>query len=102
MGWYISHGGTKHGYSYTSVADLGEKLQRVAGRSEWPTLAPLFAPRSGDPFELEPWQAEAIGASLHRAASALKIWDRTWATMARQIADSALRAAKAGEYWRWS
>ncbi|MFD5419476.1 hypothetical protein ACFWJT_15805 [Streptomyces sp. NPDC127069] len=102
MGWYISHGGTKHGYSYSNVSELGERIQRTASRSDWSTLAPLFTPRSGDPFEIKPLEAAAVGAALLAAAKRFKIWDRPWAAMARQIGDSALLAAKFGEPWRWS
>lgn len=102
MTWSISHGGTQYGYSYSGIAELGERLMQAAGPTDQTHLRLIFSPRSGDPFEIEPWQAAEVGASLHRAARGLKFWDRSWAAMARQIADSALRAAKAGEYWRWS
>ncbi|MER7734114.1 hypothetical protein ABTX80_24805 [Streptomyces erythrochromogenes] len=100
MGWSISHGGTQHGFSYGSVAELRDKLATAAPQ-ESATLTVIF-PGSGDPFKISPSNAQKIGDSLHRAADRLRMWDRKWAAMARQIADSALLAAKLGEPWRWS
>lgn len=100
MGWFISHGGTRHGFSYGSVAELRDKLAKAAPQ-ESAALAVLF-PGSGDPFKLSPSDAQQVGTCLHRAADRLRLWDRKWAAMARQIADSALLAARLGEPWRWS
>lgn len=100
MGWSISHGGTRHGFSYGSVAELRDRLAKAAPQ-ESVTLAVLF-PGSGDPFNLSPDNAQQVGTSLYRAADRLRIWDRKWAAMTRQIADSALLAARLGEPWRWS
>ncbi|MFF5445464.1 hypothetical protein [Streptomyces sp. NPDC012888] len=101
MGWYISHGGTRHGYSYSGVAELRDKLQKAAP-AEWSALAAVLKRPSGDPFELDPVEAERVGHALHRAADRLHVWDRNWTRMARQIADSALLAARLGEPWMWS
>lgn len=101
MGWFISHGGTRYGYSYGAVADLRSRLEKAAPK-ESATLAPILNRGSGDPFKVNSNTAQAVGVSLHRAADQLRIWDRKWAAMARQIADSALLAAKLGEPWRWS
>lgn len=105
MAWSISHGGSANStLSGTQISNLGDKLKRAANPNpwDWSTLAPLFAPRSGDPFKIEPAEAERIGNALHRTADSLRFWDRGWAAMARQIADSALRASRAFEPWRWS
>ncbi|MFF3620035.1 hypothetical protein [Streptomyces sp. NPDC002467] len=101
MGYSISHGGTRYGYSATSLSRLGDKL-RKSRNTDWPTLEPILGSRPGDPFDIHPQQAQRIGQALHQAAGSLKIWDRNWAAMARQIADSALLAARLGEPWRWS
>ena len=101
MGWSISHGGTRYGFSYGDVADLRNRLENAAPK-EWPTLAPVLKRDSGDPFKVNANTAQAVGASLHRAADRLRLWDRKWAAMARQIGDSALLAARLGEPWRWS
>lgn len=100
MGWFISHGGTRHGFSYGSVAELRDKLTKAAPQ-ESAALA-VLSRGSGDPFKVNADTAQAVGESLHRAADRLRIWDRKWAAMARQIADSALLAARLGEPWRWS
>ncbi|MGW9371166.1 DUF7739 domain-containing protein [Streptomyces xanthophaeus] len=101
MGFSISHGGARYSYSSLSLGQLEDKL-RKSRQSDMNTLAPIFARQSGDPFKIKPQLAGQIGAALHQAADGLKIWDRGWAAMARQIGDSALLAAKLGEPWRWS
>lgn len=100
MGWSISHGGTRYGFSYGDVAELRDKLAKAAPQ-ESTTLAVLNRD-SGDPFKVNANTAQAVGVALHRAADRLRLWDRKWAAMARQIGDSALLAAKLGEPWRWS
>ena len=102
MGFSISHGGTTSTLSGTQIYNLGQKLRPVASSFDWAAIALLFAPRSGDPFEVKPGEAERIGTALHRAAKSLRFWDRGWAAMAHQIADSALRAARSNEKWVWS
>lgn len=101
MGWSISHGGTRYAHSSYSLSQLEEKL-RKSRRYDAATVRPIFDRQSGDPFKIQPQQAAQIGQALHQAADSLKIWDRGWAAMARQIADSALLAAKLGEPWSWS
>lgn len=102
MTWDVSHGGSNGGYSYSYMAELGDKLRRAAGPVDSTRLAVIFGRGSGDPFEVQPAQAEQIGDSLHRTASKLRIWERGWAADARRIGDAALRAARLGEPWRWS
>ncbi|MFE2850590.1 hypothetical protein ACFXJO_05580 [Streptomyces lavendulae] len=102
MTWDISHNGSSGGYSYSYLAELGDKLSRAAGPVDGIRLAVIFGRKSGDPFRIQPAEAEQIGDSLHRTADKLRIWDRGWAKDARRIADSALLAAKLGEPWSWS
>lgn len=102
MTWDISHGGTKHGYSYSDIHDLGQLLLKKASTADANSLRLVFSPRSGDPFEFEPRQAEVIGMALRRTARRLGFLYRSRAEMAEKIADSALLASSNGEYWRWS
>lgn len=102
MTWSISHGGTKLGYSYSGIHDLGQLLLRKATAADAENLRLIFRPRSGDPFEFEPWQAEAVGMALRRTARRLGFLHRSRAEMAEKIADSALLASSTGEHWRWS
>jgi hypothetical protein len=83
------------------VAELRDKLQKAAPK-EWPTLAPVLNRGSGDPFKVNVNTAQSVGVALPQATDRLKLWDRKWAAMARQIGDSALLAARLGEPWRWS
>lgn len=101
MGFSISHGGTRYSYSSLSLSQLEQKLRR-SRKADWAALEPIFNRHSGDPFKISSHQASQVGVALHQAANGLKIWDRGWADMARQIGDSALLAARLGEPWRWS
>lgn len=101
MGYSISHGGTRYSYSGLSLDQLADKLRRLR-KVDWATLGLIFDRHSGDPFNIQPKQAEQIGQALLDAADAMKIWDRGWAGMARQIGESALRAARSNEKWEWS
>jgi hypothetical protein len=101
MGLSISHGGPANTISGAQIHNLGQKLQAVARPADAAVLDRLFAPRS-DAFNVKPREAEKIGNALHSAASRLRLWDRDWARLARQIGDSALLAARLGEPWRWS
>lgn len=101
MGYSISHGGTRYTYSGLSLSQLADKLRKIR-KIDWATLEPILDRHSGDPFDIPPKQAERIGRALLQAADSLKIWDRGWAGMARQIGESALLAARLGEPWSWS
>lgn len=101
MGYSISHGGTRYTYSGLSLSQLADKLRKLR-KVDWPTLEPILGSRSGDPFRIPAEQAERIGQALLDAADSLRVWDRGWANMARQIGESALLAARLGEPWRWS
>ncbi len=100
MSWSISHGGTPRGtFSGTQIGELGDELKAKASWSQWRRVKAVFACRSGDPFDLAPAQAGLAGAALLAAAPRLSADS---AANARQIGDSALRAARAGERWEWS
>lgn len=102
MAWSISHGGSANStLSGTQINNLEDKLRKNR-RADMNAMKAVFDRQSGDPFDIQPQQAGRIGAALHQAADGLKMWDRGWAQMARQIGDSALLAAKLGEPWRWS
>ncbi|MET9728439.1 DUF7739 domain-containing protein [Streptomyces zaomyceticus] len=102
MGWSISHGGTRHGYSYTSVDNLFARLKKAASWGQRRTLKPILSRRSGEAlFSVEPRTAADIGATLIDLAPLLPR-DDDWQGMATQIGQSALRAASANEPWRWS
>jgi hypothetical protein len=101
MGWTISHGGTRHGYSYTSVDNLLARLKKAASWGQRRTLKPILS-RSGEArFSVAPRTAADIGATLIDLAARLPR-DDDWQGMATQIGQSALRAATADEPWVWS
>ncbi|MFE0647475.1 hypothetical protein ACFVZH_02640 [Streptomyces sp. NPDC059534] len=99
MGWYISHGGTRHGYSYSGVDELVHRCSGILTRSDQRDVAAVMRPGSGDPFEVGPKQARKVGDALLLAAGYLP---KEWADMAKQIGQSALRAASANQPWAWS
>lgn len=100
MSWSISHAGTPRGaFSGNQIGLLGDELQAKASWSQWRRLKAVFAPRSGDPFDVTPAQAALIGAALLEAAPRLSADN---AANARQIGESALRAARSGQPWVWS
>ncbi|MGW6872887.1 DUF7739 domain-containing protein [Streptomyces xanthophaeus] len=99
MTWSISHGGTKHGYSYSGIAELHQWLGAILRPADMQTVRPVFNRQSGDPFKVKPKDAAQVGHALLLAAGYLP---KDFAQMARQIGDSALLAAKLGEPWRWS
>ena len=103
MGWSISHGGTRYSFSYSGVANLRGHIKKAASWSQRRTLKPVIDRRSGDPFAIKPKDAKAIGQALLDIATRLPSTpDDDWAGMARQIGQSALRAAQANEPWKWS
>lgn len=100
MSWSISHGGTPRGtFSGTQIGELGDELKAKASWSQWRRVKAVFTRRSGDPFDLAPAQAGLAGAALLEAASRLSADN---AANARQIGESALRAARSNEKWEWS
>ncbi|MFE6815262.1 hypothetical protein [Streptomyces sp. NPDC057677] len=100
MGWTISHGGTRHGYSYTDVAELLDLVKQQVGLRQRLKLRLIIDRRSGDPFSVPPAEAKAVGDIFLKAAERLPARQRD---MALQIGHSALRAASSGnEPWVWS
>ncbi|MFJ6348643.1 hypothetical protein ACIQKB_04100 [Streptomyces sp. NPDC092046] len=99
MGWNISHGGTKHGYSYSGVAELSHRCSGILTRQDLVKVSIVMGRRSGDPFKVRPKEARDAGEALLLAASYLPA---DWAAMARQIGESALLAASSNEPWEWS
>lgn len=99
MGYRISHGGTKSTLSALQIENLGIEVKRAAGITGWMTLRPLFAPRRDGYEEISPVQAAKYGKALLKVSGKLPDgWDR----IARQIGESAERAARAGQTWVWS
>lgn len=99
MGFSISHGGTTATYSYTGVAEFGEEVKARASWMQWRRVKTLFAYRREAYFEIAPGEAALIGQALIDVAAKLPAED---AAMARKIGESALRAARAREWWVWS
>lgn len=98
MGYSISHGGTKRGYSYLQISELGAEVKKAAGWREWRQIKTLFASRTDNYFEIPPRQAADMGAVLIDVAARLPHDSRQ---MAEQIGQSGLRAAAADETWVW-
>ncbi|MET9950186.1 hypothetical protein ABZ135_01375 [Streptomyces sp. NPDC006339] len=99
MGFRISHAGTQSTLSYTQIAQLGEAVKRAASIASWMTLRPLFAPSRDGYAEIPPVRAAKYGKALLKVAGDLPDgWDK----VARQIGQSALRAAGRNEPWVWS
>lgn len=100
MGWSISHGGTRHSYSYNAVAELLDLIKQQATWRQRLKLRLIIDRRSGDPFSVPPVEAKAVGDIFLKAAEHLPDERRD---MALQIGHSALRAASSGnEPWVWS
>lgn len=99
MGYCISHDGTQSTLSALQIANLGIEVKRAAGLTGWMTLRPLFSPRRDGYEEIAPAQAGRYGKALLTVAGKLPDgWDR----IARQIGESAERAARANQMWVWS
>ncbi|MFI6653830.1 hypothetical protein ACIBI8_40445 [Streptomyces sp. NPDC050529] len=104
MGWTISHGtptgGPTH-RSYNGVERVAQSLSHALTTRDWALLKPVFARRSGDPFEISPDGARTIAALLTRAADSGLMTPDT-AQAARELATAATRAADARHLWTWS
>jgi len=103
MGWTWDH--DRHGYdgwggrSYTSHSELGDELRRLAGRSDWAALAPLFDRGTGDPHDVPNQQAGRIADALTNLAPLVA---PTWTQAVRELAAAARSAHRAGAVWHWS
>jgi hypothetical protein len=97
MGISISHGNVS--CSATSISNLGTHLAGSLGSSDWQKISSLFDGNYDHITRIAPTQAKRTAAVLRRAADGRMPAD--WAGIARQIADSADRAAKAGQTWTW-
>ncbi|MFE0651031.1 hypothetical protein ACFVZH_20820 [Streptomyces sp. NPDC059534] len=102
MGWNISHGGTPGTtYSYTTMEELFDRLEKAASWRQRRTLKPLLSRRKGEAFfSIEPRTAADIGATLIDLAPLLPR-DDDWKGLATQFGQSALRAASANQPWVW-
>jgi hypothetical protein len=103
MGWTISHApyGETIRRSALSIGNLGRELAHVMPSRDWRTVAFLFTPKSGDPFDVAPADAGRIANALNLAA-VHPLMPADWGELARQIAAAADTAAKNREPWHWS
>ncbi|MFC8009132.1 DUF7739 domain-containing protein [Streptomyces cinereoruber] len=99
MGYRISHDGTESTLSALQIENLGREVKRAAGLAGWMSLRPLFAPRRDGYEEIPPAQAAKYGKALLKVAGKLP---DGWGKVARQIGESAERAARANQAWVWS
>ncbi|WP_438489559.1 DUF7739 domain-containing protein [Streptomyces sp. S186] len=100
MGWTVSHG-VNNTRSATTIHNLARHLAHVLPAAEWRAIEHVFGRRSGDPFKVPPVEAGRIAATLRAAAKHRKM-PADWAGLAREFAESAERAASAGQPWKWS
>ena len=103
MGWNISHGTDQNGQmrrSYTSMGELGEQIAHALSWRDWRKIRHLFNPRSGDPFTIPAAEAGNIATVLRKAASHPRM-PADWASDTNLLADTAHRAATAGQAWEW-
>ncbi|SHL75228.1 hypothetical protein [Streptomyces yunnanensis] len=99
MGWTISHG-VQNTRSATTIHNLAQHLAHVLSASDWRAIEPVFGYRSGDPFQVPHADARRLAAVLRRAANHRKM-PADWGALARELADSAERAASARQPWKW-
>lgn len=100
MGISISHG-VPATRSALTIANLGQHLAHALTASEWREIKHLFDGRLYTPVYTPPAQAGRIGDLLHKAADSPAM-DSGWADLAITLADSANRAARAGQNWEWT
>ncbi|WP_030757318.1 hypothetical protein [Streptomyces sp. NRRL F-5135] len=101
MGISISHG-MPSTRSATTIANLGQHLAHALTSSEWREIAYLFDARRLDvPVSTPPAKAARVSSLLTKAATHRSM-DPDWAQLATLLADSAQRAARAGETWEWT
>ncbi|KPI12058.1 hypothetical protein OK074_2679 [Actinobacteria bacterium OK074] len=103
MGWNISDGTSQNGEfrrSYTTMSNLARQLAHVLRGGDWASIAYLFNRPDGDPFTVEPGEAGRVAVVLD-AAAAHRLMPPDWAVTAQELAQSARRAAGAGQAWSW-
>lgn len=102
MGWNISHHRDSDDMrrSYTSIDNLGQQIAHVLPGRDWRRIRAIFDRRSGDPFTVTARDAGDMARILAAAASHPKM-PRDWAQDARQLADSARKAADTRSAWTW-
>ncbi|WP_327069271.1 DUF7739 domain-containing protein [Kitasatospora sp. NBC_01302] len=102
MGWIWDHDRAGYdgwgGHSYTSHAEFGNELSRIAGRQDWAALSILFDRHTGDPFDVPNQQAGRIAEALTALAPHMT---PAWAPRTREIAAAARAAHRAGAVWHW-
>lgn len=103
MGWNISHGPRPYGQmhrSYTQMSNLGEQIARALPDRDWRKIKHLFNRSSGDPFTVPAAEAGRIAQILRTAAQHRRM-PADWASDTNLLADTAHRAARAGQNWEW-
>ncbi|MGW0920112.1 DUF7739 domain-containing protein [Streptomyces sp. NPDC002755] len=100
MGIFISHG-VPSTRSATTISNLGQHLAHALTGSEWREVAYLFDGHLSVPVDTPPAQAGRIGQLLTKAANS-RAMNAQWGELARLLADSASRAAAAGQTWEWT
>ncbi len=100
MGISISHG-VPSTRSALTISNLGQHLAHTLTGSEWREVAYLFDGRLTVPVTTPAAQAGRVGALLSKAAGH-RAMDREWAQLANLLAESARRAAAAGQNWEWT
>lgn len=104
MGWNISHGTDQYGQmsrSYTQMSNLGQQIANALTWRDRRKVRHLFDRRSGDPFTVPPAEARRIAQILRTAAQHRRM-PADWASDTNLLADTAHRAAAAGQAWEWS
>lgn len=102
MGWTIQHiPGRTDQRPAALVADALWAAQSKLPTHQANALGHLLG-RSGDPFELTPQQAGQIRDALNAAARRIKIRDRRYLVVIRDLAKAADTAHRSGRPWRWS
>jgi hypothetical protein len=100
MGWTISHG-TYLAPSATAIHELARHAASALSGREWRQLTPLINRRDGDPFTIPAAEAGRFAVLLRKTANHRRMPTDS-AAVARQLAEAADRAARAGQPWEWS
>ena len=103
MGGPVSPGaeGGQFRRSYGSMDNLARQLAHVLSAADWRSVRYLFDRPSGEPFTVPPGDAGRAAEVLHRA-SAHRLMPDDWSAAVHELAETADRAAGAGEPWAWT